>query len=108
MLGLSRRFWTSITEHTVVRDTPEATMIWDRIISVFAFVLDAPRGWVISVLDSSTSSSLSFSSSDSRPIASEPVSLMELVQNDTGLNDQTRQYLLTGEGFIPGMDQTDE
>ena len=108
MLGLSRRFWSSLTGHPIDRDTPEATSIWDRIVSAFAHVLDAPREWVAGALDTTSAPSLSFSSSDRRPVSGDPIDLGELVRSDAGLDPRTRRYFLTGEGPIPGTPEADE
>ena len=108
MLGLSRRFWSSLTDHPINRDTPEAATIWDRIVSAFAHALDAPREWVASVLNAGSAPSLSFSRTDRRPVSGEPIDLEELVRSDTELAPKMRAYFLTGEGPIPGTPEADE
>ena len=107
-LGLSRRFWSSLTGYPIIRDTPEAATIWDRIVSAFARALDAPQEWVASALDTGAARSLSFSKSNRRPVSREPIDVEELVRSDTGLAPQTRTYFLTGEGPVPGISEADE
>lgn len=108
ILGLSRRFWSSLTRYPIIRGTPEAEAIWDRIISTFAHTLDAPGEWVASAFDSNDASALSFSKAETRPVSGEAIELEELVRDGSKLAPQTRTYFLTGEGPIPGTSEADE
>lgn len=108
ILGLSRRFWSSLTRYPIIRGRPKAEAIWERIISTFAYTLDAPREWVADAFDANAASSLSFSKADTRPVSGEAVDLEELVRDDNKLASQTRTYFLTGEGLIPGTAESDE
>lgn len=107
-LGLPRRFWSSITCHPVLRETAQGVAIWNRLVWILSEALDAPTEWIEIALDAPTRPVASFNYSSNRPVTGQPIDLVELVHCAEGLAPQIRDFLLTGNGPIPGMTLDDE